>query len=915
MIKPLLCILLGLLVTSIGLGMPAGMEEVSGSRALPTDTTRALRFDSVQGGRFSRSQTNPPFPWRAGPNTLADPSIGSVEGASEQGWAITRGRLRPGRQPLPTASGPVADPNLVGANGIVLDIARSGNTLYIAGAFRSVGENSGGFVPSDARTGEALRPFPKVAGLVNVIVPDGSGGWYIGGEFTGVGGKPRSCLAQVLADGSVSDWNPSVTGSPGYITPPAVGALAVRGNRVYVGGAFRAIGGLPRSRLGCVDARTGEVLDWNDTGPDTLGYVVGYVRALAIHENTVFVGGGFGEIGGQVRNSLAAMDAITGEVRPWLASMHGGVFALAVRADTLYAGGDFIGINFLNRPMLVALDVHTAELLPFDARPSGIYRDYVPQPQVAAMTLVGDTLYVAGNFTQIGGQPQSSVAALDVATGDALAWTAPGLGPQYDGFAPPLLETLAVAAGTVYVGGRFWTVGGESRSYAAALDRETGALSAWNPNPDYPVRALAVTGDTVYVGGEFSLVGEWQHRAGLAAIDLTTGALKPWNPNPDGSVVSSVEVGGGRVYVSGGFTNIGGVPRPRQFFAALDTINGEVLDWDPGADDVASALLLEGDTLYAGGYFTQIGGQPRNYLAALSVTTGEVMAWNPNADYPVLAMARSGNTMYVGGLFNRVGGQGRVGIAAVEATTGDLTPWNPASSGLIEAIVVSGNTVYVGGGFDQIGGQSRKAIAALDAATGAATRWSPDPTNWDVVNPRIRSLALADSVIFVGGSFSGIGGQPRICLAALDTATGLATDWDPGANGYVWSLAAEGATVYAGGGFTRAGGLPISGIAAFSASPPPPPDPPPTRLAISQIWPNPVRSRASLRLARPTAAPASLDVYDLQGRRIAAIFRDQAGAAGIQEVSFPTDGWPVGLYLCRLEAGGERASRKLLVVR
>src|SRR5438876_3473765 len=134
------------------------------------------------------------------------------------------------------AGGPVANPNLWGANGNVVGIARSGNTLYIAGSFRSVGENSGGFVPIDARTGEELRPLPKVAGSVGVMVPDGTGGWYIGGEFTAVGGRPRSCLAQIGADGSVTNWNPGVTGSPGYIDPPAVSAIAVWGDRIFVGG-------------------------------------------------------------------------------------------------------------------------------------------------------------------------------------------------------------------------------------------------------------------------------------------------------------------------------------------------------------------------------------------------------------------------------------------------------------------------------------------------------------------------------------------------------------------------------------------------------------------------------------------------------------------------------------------------------
>lgn len=899
MAKPQFYILLsiGLLVAASGPGAANSSDGAPVWRTARADTARAPRPYGLWNGQ-RQDRGDPRFRGRAG-----------LEPVSPRSTSLALARSQPGR--TRAAGEPVADPNLWGANGNVVGIARSGNTLYIAGAFRSVGENSGGFVPIDARTGEALRPFPKVAGFVYAIVPDGLGGWYLGGEFTAVAGKLRSCLAQIRADGSVSDWNPRVTGSPGYIDPPQVNAIAVRGDRVFVGGGFREIGGLPRLHLGCVDARTGAVLDWS---ADT--HVGAWVYALAVHDSTVFVGGGFSSIGGQPRSSLAAVNAASGEVLPWRADVFGGAYALLVRGDTLYVGGDFFGIAGVERHMLAALDLRTAQLLPFEARASGIQRSSWPDPLVAALALMGDTLYVGGNFTQIGGQARSSLAALNATTGDALAWTPPSFGPQYDGFPPPLLLTLAMSAGTVYVGGGFETVGGESRPFVAALNRETGAPTAWNPKPDLSVYALAVKGDTVNVGGDFSLVGEWWHRAGLAAIDLTTGAVKPWNPNPDGGVCTAVAVGGDRVFVSGDFSNIGGDPQPRSYFAALDTVNGEVTDWNPGANSLADMFLLAGDTLYAGGEFTQIGGKPRNYVAAIDVQTGQVTAWNPNASWPVLTMARSGDVMYVGGLFTRIGGQVRQGIAAVDAITGALTPWDPGpDNSMVEALLVSGNTVYVGGAFNQIGGQARKSLAALDAVSGTAAAWDPHPTEWNVVDPRVRALALVGSVLYIGGSFASIGGQPRICLAAVDTSTGLATDWDPGTDGLVWSLAACGNTIYAGGGFTRAGGLPCAGLAAFSLAAPAPPRPPVSRVAISLITPNPVRSGASIRLALPSSGPVGLDVFDLQGRRVATILHNEMRTAGIQDVSIRTDGWPRGLYFCRLEASGATATRKMMVIR
>ncbi len=786
-------------------------------------------------------------------------------------------------------------------------MARAGNTLYIAGSFRSVGENTGGFVPIDARTGELLRPFPKVAGSVLVIVPDGTGGWYIGGEFTAVGGRPRSCLAQIRSDGSVSDWDPNVTGSPGYIDPPLVDAIAILGDRIYVGGAFREIGGLPRVNLGCVEVRTGVVQDWN---PVT--HVDGWVCALAVHDSTVYAGGLFTSIGGQPRSYLAAIDAATGMVTPWMPNPDYAVLTMLVRGDTLLVGGQFGTISGGFRPYLAALDIHTALLLPFNANPSGIYVDYVPTPRVEALALAGDTLYVAGNFTQIGGDFRPSLAALNVTTGTALAWAPDTLGPRYEGFPPPVCQTLAVNSEAIYVGGWFESVEGQSRPFVARLSRESGAVSEWNPKPDLAVYALAVLGDTVYAGGRFSLVGEWKHRAGIAAIDLTTGTVKPWNPNPDGVICTAVAVSRGRVFVSGDFANIGGVPKPRRYLAALDTVNGEATDWDPGANSVADAMMLAGDTLYVGGWFTELGGQPRNYLASIDATTGAVTSWDPAPNNIVLAMARTEKTLYFGGLFYRLDNQLRRGVAAVDATTGAVTPWTAGTDIItVNALLANGNTVYVGGGFSQIGGQPRTSLAALDARTGEVTPWYPQLTVWGTPT-RVRALAMHEGRLYVGGDFGSIGGQPRICLAAVDTSTGLATDWDPGVDGLVWSLAADANTLFVGGGFTRAGGLPAEGLAAFSFALDP--TPAPVSFQLAQSVPNPAQSSALVRFTLPQSGHVTLSIYDLQGRHVATPLDHVLEDAGPHDVPVRCAGWKPGIYIYRLEAGGRSATRKMIVL-
>ncbi|HVP14233.1 MAG TPA: hypothetical protein VMS88_01740, partial [Terriglobales bacterium] len=237
------------------------------------------------------------------------------------------------------------------------------------------------------------------------------------------------------------------------------------------------------------------------------------------------------------------------------------------------------------------------------------------------------------------------------------------------------------------------------------------------------------------------------------------------------------------------------------------------------------ALALSGSTVYAGGYFTSIGGQARNCIAALDATTGAATAWNPNAggQHPyVLALAVSESTVYAGGEFTSIGGQARNFIAALDATAGAATAWNPNANGLwVSALAVSGSTVYAGGAFTSIGGQVRNRIAALDATTGGATDWDPNVESPDPFTS-VYALVVSGSTVYAGGEFTSIGGQARNGIAALDATTGAARAWNPNAWGSfdsdlyttVGALAVSGSTVYAGGNFTAMGGQAQSGIAA-----------------------------------------------------------------------------------------------------
>ena len=189
------------------------------------------------------------------------------------------------------------------------------------------------------------------------------------------------------------------------------------------------------------------------------------------------------------------------------------------------------------------------------------------------------------------------------------------------GPAPTLTITSPPAGTTLVAGGAFDVMGGLARHHLAALDLDTGAPTAWNPNADGSVRALARRGSTLYVGGSFKHVGG-QARNRLAAVDIATALPDPWNPGVD-STVRALAVGDSMLYVGGSFQQLAGEPRFRM--GALDFVTGQATAWRAdvtGTYPDVYALVVNGPVVYAGGDFYQVGGQAQANLVALDRVSG-----------------------------------------------------------------------------------------------------------------------------------------------------------------------------------------------------------------------------------------------------------------------------------------------------
>lgn len=600
-----------------------------------------------------------------------------------------------------------------GANGVVRSLAYDG-TVFVGGEFSTLGGQPRAYLGAvNAGAGNATGWNPGANGTVYSLLVNGST-IYAGGNYTMIGGQARSCIAALgTLSGVPTSWNPNANN--------VVAAMSLRGNTLYAGGYFTEVGGQPRNYIVGIDVATGSPTAWNPTANDPVLALRTTQRLILPGTITVFVGGYFTSIGGQARNSLGAIDGVTGTVTAWNPNADGPVSAIAVRTSN-----------------------STGE---------------------------ATTIYAGGEFLNIGGQPRLRLAALTPA-GAVTGWNPVPDGP---------ITSLALGAGTVHVGGTFNAIGGQPRNRIAALDAASGAVTSWNPNANGTVRALAFSGSTLYVGGTFNNIGG-QARYSIAALDTTTGLATAWDASafdpPQTAEVNALAVRAGVVYVGGRFSIIGGPNAFRNNIAGLDAATGAPTNFNPGADGIVSALATtqrvtfpNAVTVYAAGEFFAIGGQARFHIAALDGQTGAAMTWNPSADYPARSLAvrtseitGAATTIYAGGEFLNIGGQPRRHIAAL-STSGAATSWNPDADGTVNALAFKNTGIAVGGFYSMIGGAFRSSLAEINLSTGLATPWNPSP------NGQVASIASTGGLVYVGGFFSRVLGQSRPNLAGVTDQT------------------------------------------------------------------------------------------------------------------------------------------------
>jgi len=570
--------------------------------------------------------------------------------------------------------------------------------------------------------------------------------------------------------------------------PGQVNSIVVEGNTAYLGGKFTQCGFSTGFGV-AVDTGTADANHFFPKFYHSSGS--GWVSCSVPDNNGGwYIGGTFNYVNGQLHKYVAHIRADK-SVDPWNPSPNQYVTALYFTGSRLYVGGLFDTIANNARGCGAAFDT-AGNLLQWNPQATG------SSSFISAIQPVGGIVYIGGNFGGYGGQGfRMILGAVDSSVGTATSWV-----PN------PTVFTGGSISNIVYANHRIYVCGGFAKLdtvtiYGVAKFDENGVLyRLWKPTSTFvgnSVNTICYYGGKLYVGGDFTAIGG-QTRNRLAAIDTGTGLATSWNPAAPNDVVRSLAGSGSKLYVGGSFTSIG--PKSISYLAAVDTETGSAYNWNPGLNERVFDLAVSGSTVYAGGYFRASGVTTRNRLAAIDLGTGRLKPWNPNANQEVFALATANGKIYAGGSFTQVGSTS-ASLVTLDTLNGAVVA-GVNRAGYFLALAVTGNRLYAG---------TNNGMSVYNIISGQTLSFHPT-FDYTVIN----TVYTAGSTVYAAGPFSMVNGQSRSNVAAFDTTTDLLTSWKDSLSSTCYAVASNGSNVYLGGSFGTINGHPSASIAEVDAT-------------------------------------------------------------------------------------------------
>ncbi len=597
-------------------------------------------------------------------------------------------------------------------------------------------------------------------------------------------------------------------------------ALAWFNGELYVAGRIDKAGGVLANGIARWNGSA-----WSSVGDGMIGpFGDPTIYALAVFNGALYAGGQFKEAGGVAVHGLARWDGAqwssVGDVLKGPYGEAGEIQALVADGTALYAGGNFDAIG-TTQAVSVAAWNGTA----WSALGGGALDDDLV-PQVRALALQGDKLYIGGSFERAGGRTVRNITVWDRT---AQTWSGLGQGMRGE-FSDGEVRALLFLGGDLYAAGEFAFAGGIAAKHVAKWNGTAWAALTQEAEKglNFSASALAAgPNGSVFVAGEFEKAGDlvvnrvtrWEAGRFYALGEgVHTGSTYP------ASVYAVATTSDGKVYVAGQFSYAGSV-------AAENVAMWDGQAWHAlgsGADGIVYSIATRGDDVFIGGRFTSVGGVAASYIARWNATAQQWHPMGSGTNGYVWDIATDAQWVYAVGDFTSAGS-----VAAEDMARWDGNTWAKLGTGIhfntngvVYAILLDGDHVWIGGDFlsVQVGNNYPEVNSLLT--------WRQSTDEWFTVGGGVTrrassdvwgtvwSLAKLNGELYVGGRFDKAGGVGANAIARYDGTNWAALGSSVGGENIqeVWGLEPFGTDLYVAGQFRTAGAVTSRSVARWNAT-------------------------------------------------------------------------------------------------
>ena len=641
---------------------------------------------------------------------------------------------------------------------------KANSKYYLMGNFTSPVDNNGAALIVDTSTNTILNNRKwRINGIVKTAIPDGQGGFYIGGSFTKIGDSSRKYIAQINANGKPTAWKPA--------TDSFVNVLLKRNDTLFIGGAFKNFAGKARSCF-AMYSTTGDSLCTN--GGIQAFTFMNSINTFILSNDTLIYGG------------VATITADK-SIRKYNFKNH-------VNLGWGLTYTDYTDVNFIqlspDKKTLIYAGYYNGEYIKGANNITGAQQFFINLSMfwpygsnsgaALGLKVVGAKAYCVGNFEHLlnnfGTFSRKGFFAFDPNTGEIKSENL-----NLNGY-PSFLDARG---NKLFLSGKFTSVNGQTRDQFAVVDTGTLAVDNWQLNPSDGITALAFTGNNVFIGGKIRGINA-QRRNGFACIDSATHTLEAWNP------VNINIVEGKRMFVRGdslfilGYTgNSGCYPSANTLFKVLSLSTGLEYSINEVPSIRVNDILIDGNYMYVG-YDRKL---QRYSLPGLikDVSWGYDWAFT-NYEHSLMHLTSDANNVYA------VGDTRYTSCANTSyAYRGYFDVYSKATGALQNYYYYEGalnqydmihfthsilcdNRLYVQGYFKQLNGNVRRNFVCLNINNGAITPWVANFPNTNFTQSGFQytsELKLHNGKIWFGAGKQILSDASIFKgLAIMDTVTG-----------------------------------------------------------------------------------------------------------------------------------------------